>query len=106
MKVGILANPHKPDSIPTVKALRDALKARGVDSVMDSETAAMVNNGPAPAWAGKLKPTGNMNEVMQGVDIKPDTDDSSRVVVRIAKFGANFFQSTWLPLVRVCVGGG
>ncbi len=42
MKVGILANPHKKDSIPTVQALRDALEARGVESVLDHETAAMV----------------------------------------------------------------
>ncbi len=58
MKVGILANPHKPDSIPTVKALRDALKSRGVESVLDSETAAMVNNGeagiPASDFAGEV----------------------------------------------------
>ena len=58
MKVGILANPHKPDSIPTVKALRDAFKARGLDSVMDEETAAMVNNGetgiPASEFAKEV----------------------------------------------------
>ncbi|MGA0882733.1 MAG: NAD(+)/NADH kinase [Burkholderiaceae bacterium] len=42
MKVGILANPHKKDSISTVQALRDALEARGVESVLDHETAAMV----------------------------------------------------------------
>jgi len=47
VKVGILANPHKPGSIPTVRALREALKARGVDSVLDRETAAMVGEGEA-----------------------------------------------------------
>lgn len=41
MKIGILANPHKPESIPTVKALRAALEARGVDSVLEVETAAL-----------------------------------------------------------------
>lgn len=41
MNIGILANPHKPESIPAVKALREALQARGVTSVLDEETAAL-----------------------------------------------------------------
>ena len=41
MNIGILANPHKPESIPAVKALREALQARGVSSVLDEETAAL-----------------------------------------------------------------
>lgn len=41
MNIGILANPHKPESIPAVKALREALLARGVTSVLDEETAAL-----------------------------------------------------------------
>ncbi|MDX1679608.1 MAG: NAD(+)/NADH kinase [Akkermansiaceae bacterium] len=45
MKVGILANPHKPDSITTVKALQKALSDCGVDSVLDQETAAMIGEG-------------------------------------------------------------
>ena len=45
MKVGILANPHKPDSISTVRTLQAVLKERGIDSVLDRETAAMVGDG-------------------------------------------------------------
>ena len=41
MNIGILANPHKPESIPAVKALREALQARGVTTVLDEETAAL-----------------------------------------------------------------
>ena len=41
VKVGILANPHKPGSIPTIRALRDALAAKGISSVLDKETAAL-----------------------------------------------------------------
>ncbi len=50
MNVGILANPHKPGSIPTVKALREALAARGITSVLDEETAALAGeSGGIPA---------------------------------------------------------
>ena len=41
MNIGILANPHNPESIPAVKALREALQARGVTTVLDEETAAL-----------------------------------------------------------------
>ena len=44
MKVGILANPHKPDSSATVRGLQEVLKSRGIDSVMDRETAAMAGD--------------------------------------------------------------
>lgn len=47
VNVGILANPHKPVAVPTVNSLRDALKARGVTSVLDRETAAMVGDAEA-----------------------------------------------------------
>lgn len=50
MNVGILANPHKPGSIPTVKALREALNAKGISSVLDEETAALAGEtGGIPA---------------------------------------------------------
>lgn len=45
MKVGILANPHKPTSLSTLHALRMALEARGCTSVMDEETAALAGRG-------------------------------------------------------------
>lgn len=50
MNVGIFANPHKPGSIPTVRALREALAARGITSVLDEETARLAGEtGGIPA---------------------------------------------------------
>jgi NAD+ kinase len=40
--VGILANPHKPGSIPTLRALQKALGAAGVGTLLDEDTAALV----------------------------------------------------------------
>lgn len=42
MNVGILANPHKPGSIPTLQALRTALSQRGIATVLEEQTAALV----------------------------------------------------------------
>ena len=39
MKVGILVNPHKPGSLPTLEALKTVLEARGCSIVLDEETA-------------------------------------------------------------------
>jgi NAD+ kinase len=39
VNVGILVNPHKPGSLPTLHALRAALKSRGCTAVLDHETA-------------------------------------------------------------------
>jgi NAD+ kinase len=41
VNVGILANPHKPGSLPTLLALRAALHERGISSVLDEQTAAL-----------------------------------------------------------------
>lgn len=41
MNVGILVNPHKPGSLPTLHALRAALKSRGCTAVLDQETATL-----------------------------------------------------------------
>ncbi len=41
MNVGILANPHKPGSIPTIRVLREALAAKGINTVLDVDTAAL-----------------------------------------------------------------
>ncbi len=50
MKIGIIANPHKPGSIPTVCLLREALTEHGVESVLDLETAALAGEtGGIPA---------------------------------------------------------
>lgn len=43
MNVGILANPHKPGSIPTLQALRAALANHGISSVIEEKTAGLVN---------------------------------------------------------------
>lgn len=54
MKVGIFANPHKPESLPTVRSLREALQVRGIDSVLDEETAQLAgeaNGIPAIEFA-------------------------------------------------------
>ncbi len=39
MNVGILVNPHKSGSLPTLHALRVALKAHGCNAILDEETA-------------------------------------------------------------------
>lgn len=50
MNVGIIANPHKPGSLPTLQALRTALRARGITSVLDEKTAALAGeSGGIPA---------------------------------------------------------
>ena len=50
VKVGILVNPHKPGSVPTLKALRAALLRHGVESVLDDEAAALAGEtGGIPA---------------------------------------------------------
>ena len=50
MNVGILVNPHKQGSLPTLQALRAALKANGCHSVLDEETAQLAGeSGGIPA---------------------------------------------------------
>jgi NAD+ kinase len=44
VNVGILANPHKPGSIPTLRALESALRNAGISSVLDEETSALVGD--------------------------------------------------------------
>ena len=51
MNVGILANPHKAGSIPTVLKLRAALGAKGITTLLDLQTAALTGERdgiPAP----------------------------------------------------------
>lgn len=55
--VGILANPHKPGSIPTVLALRKALAAAGAEVLLETETAALVGEAggiPAGAFSSRV----------------------------------------------------
>ena len=50
VKVGILVNPHKTGSLPTLHALRTALAARGCVAVLDEDTAKLAGeNGGMPA---------------------------------------------------------
>ena len=50
MNVGILANPHKPGSIPTLQALRAALGAKGISTVLEEQTAILAGEtGGIPA---------------------------------------------------------
>ncbi len=50
MKVGILANTQKSGSVPTLIALRSALEERGIESVLEEKTAALVGEtGGVPA---------------------------------------------------------
>ena len=50
MNVGILVNPHKPGSIPTLRALRASLGERGISTVLDEQTAALAGEvGGIPA---------------------------------------------------------
>ncbi|MGA0845032.1 MAG: NAD(+)/NADH kinase [Luteolibacter sp.] len=57
MIVGILANPHKAGSRPTLAALRDALASRGIDVLLDELTARLIGWGdgvPASAFADQV----------------------------------------------------
>ncbi|MCX6864685.1 MAG: NAD(+)/NADH kinase [Verrucomicrobia bacterium] len=54
MNIGIIANPHKPDSIPTLQALRAALGAKGISTVLEEQTAILAgeNDGiPAASFS-------------------------------------------------------
>lgn len=57
MNVGILANPHKPGSVPTLRALQAALSARGIGSVLDGQTAELAGESgglPTASLAGHV----------------------------------------------------
>lgn len=54
VNVGILVNPHKTGSLPTLHALRAALKAYGCTTVLDEDTARLAGESggiPAPRFA-------------------------------------------------------
>jgi NAD+ kinase len=55
VNVGILANPHKPGSLPTLQALRTALADYGISSVLEDETAALVNEADGIPASGFSK---------------------------------------------------
>ena len=55
--VGILANPHKPGSLPTLAALRRELNAQGIDWLLDEQTAALageVGGVPTAEFAARV----------------------------------------------------
>lgn len=57
MIVGILANPHKPESVPTLDALRSALAAEGIECLLEDETARLDGGArgvPAAELAGRV----------------------------------------------------
>ena len=57
MNVGILVNPHKPGSLPTLHALRAALTAKGCHAVLDEETAQLAGESggiPASKFADRV----------------------------------------------------
>lgn len=57
VNVGILANPHKTGSIPTLLALRDALRAKGIATVLDEQTAILASEGggiPAASFSREV----------------------------------------------------
>ena len=50
MNVGIIVNPHKLGSLPTLHALRSALESRGCSTLLEEETAALAGeSGGIPA---------------------------------------------------------
>jgi NAD+ kinase len=49
VNIGIFVNPHKPESLPTLHALRAALAAQGCTTVLDQETASLVGETGIPA---------------------------------------------------------
>jgi NAD+ kinase len=50
LNVGILANPHKPEALQTLRALRAALETRACGVVLDEQTAALAGEpGGVPA---------------------------------------------------------
>lgn len=56
-RIGILANPHKPEALPTMRALRAALESRGCSVVLDTQTADLAGE------AGGLAPEEFASEV-------------------------------------------
>lgn len=57
LRVGILANPHKPEALQTLRALRAVLEARSCQMVLDLQTAAMAGETggvPAAEFAAKV----------------------------------------------------
>jgi NAD+ kinase len=50
VKVGILANPHKPGSLPALRQLRECLADKGVETILDTEAALLAGeSGGMPA---------------------------------------------------------
>lgn len=57
VNVGILVNPHKPGSIPTLRALQSALGKWGIATVLEEQTAALAGEGggiPATSFSQRV----------------------------------------------------
>jgi NAD+ kinase len=58
VKVGVIANPHKPGSVPTLVALRKALETRGIAMVLDEPTADLMGESsgiPAASFSDSVE---------------------------------------------------
>jgi NAD+ kinase len=65
VKVGILANPHKTGAVPTLHALRAALRSHGSQEVLEEESAALLgDSGGIPA--GDFSETVDVAAVLGG----------------------------------------
>lgn len=49
VKVGLLANPHKPGSLPTMRALCETLEERGIGWILDEQAAELAGETGIPA---------------------------------------------------------
>ena len=57
MIVGILANPHKPGSVPTLAALRKELAGQGIGCLLEEQTARLAGEAggvPAPEFSPRV----------------------------------------------------
>jgi len=77
VKVGILANPQKPDARRVIPALRAALAARGIESVLETDTAAWL--GEAGGIPGK--------EFATQVDVAVAMGGDGTMLNAVAKLG-------------------
>jgi NAD+ kinase len=65
VNVGILANPHKPGSVPTIQALRTALAARSINTLLDTQTADLLGESGG-ILAGELNHHADVAAVIGG----------------------------------------
>ena len=77
VNVGILVNPHKTGSLPTLHALREALKSHGCTAILDEGTAALAGEtGGVPA-----------DELFKHVDIAAVLGGDGTMLNALSKLG-------------------